>query len=669
MDIFSMGTRGRMVVSTGITAPVVFSQEQQEVIDAAAGERLLVLAGPGAGKTQVTAERIKRLLAQGLRPSAILVLSFSRSAVATLTHRIGQFCGRQESTLEELRHIAIRTFDSWTFRMLRQLGFGAGDILCQTHDENIENLLSLMQSGRRSEIQQLLSNVRHVLVDEMQDLAGVRGDLVVELLGLIAAPGSSGTGFTLLGDQAQSIYGFSARQSERTSLYGQTTSQLLAGLLRKWPDELREISLNRNYRAVPEIADTLETLRFVLGQDIEPDSKLKAVSEVLRGLSDADFEIDKTLFSRNGLHSVAILARRNGEVLRIIQKIFGSDVEGPGVPFFIGGVDKNSAPAWVAGLLGKVKAVTIIRSQFDAIVSKLRLDSEDAFNALSIPEPEVAWRRLVTAAGMPAESTSLVVRELTKRLTWADSFPDDQAVPISGLFVSTIHQSKGREFDLVAILDYPRKTEVGEDDPEEDACVGFVALSRAAKRLVRLPAETIYPPPTMRKFNNGTRSRLLHQRNGWVNIEIGIKGDVDPFSFVDVSLLGSEEAVADNYRFLAEGAKTLVGHKVMLRKMALPDSGGKKFRYEICVQDGAKPGRLIGAMRQNLVWDLLSVLGDSGVSLPGRVMNLRISRVVSLSDQTEGEAVVSAGFAKSGMWLGVDLMGMGDFRTKFNRKN
>ena len=48
--------------------------------------------------------------------------------------------------------------------------------------------------------------MRHVLVDEIQDLVGPRAQLVMALLRLADA------GFTLFGDPAQAIYGHQAAQ-------------------------------------------------------------------------------------------------------------------------------------------------------------------------------------------------------------------------------------------------------------------------------------------------------------------------------------------------------------------------------------------------------------------------------------------------------------------------
>jgi hypothetical protein len=638
-------------------------EAQLTAIDAGASARMLVLAGPGSGKTEVSARRIATLLSQGLAAPNLLVLSFSRSAVRTLTKRLARLDGLDEQVLEELRHVSIRTFDSWAFRMLRRLGKDSDELLGMSHDENIAALVDLLRTPQAAEAQRTLKGVRHVLIDEVQDLAGVRGDLVVELLKLISPPSSKGAGFTLLGDPAQSIYGFGVRSSERQCLHGATTADLIAAIRSEYAHDLREVPLDRNFRSVPHIASFLEKLRGILRSDTDGAHKLAKMAEALAGLPAADFPLDGTLFDAGRTQSIALLARTNGEVLRVAQKVLGTEVEGPGITLQVGSVDSTAAPAWVGALLACLRSGTLTRQQFTLIHARAAGEAPEAFSALQVPAVGVAWQRLTAAAGAPPEAPSLVVGELAKRMSWPDAFPDDEGVADSGLCISTIHQSKGREFDLVAIMERDPERTPADANPEEEACVAFVGLSRAAKRVVRLPADSIYAPPSMREFGHGTRKRLVWWRNGWVNMVMGISGDVVPESFADVAIHGSDEAVAENYGFLAANSRALTGHKVMLRKTAVPGSEGGKARYEICLQDGRQPGRLLGAMHQNLVYDLLGLLHSHGHSLPKLIMNLRIARVVSLAGRAGAVGEVSSLFASSGMWLGVELFGTGDFRT------
>lgn len=60
---------------------------QQAVLDHAAGP-LLVLAGPGTGKTTMLVEAVARRIEGGLRPDQVLVLTFSRKAAEELRDRI-----------------------------------------------------------------------------------------------------------------------------------------------------------------------------------------------------------------------------------------------------------------------------------------------------------------------------------------------------------------------------------------------------------------------------------------------------------------------------------------------------------------------------------------------------------------------------------------------------
>ena len=71
--------------------------------------------------------------------------------------------------------------------------------------------------------------------------------------------------------------------------------------------------------------------------------------------------------------------------------------------------------------------------------------------------------------------------------------------------------------------------------------------------------------PRAWKLKNG-RERLCHWRNSWMNVEVGLSGDLDPFGFVDAELHGGSEAVSGVQDHLLRGVRTLLGHKVMLVK-------------------------------------------------------------------------------------------------------
>jgi superfamily I DNA/RNA helicase/RecB family exonuclease len=86
---------------------------QQAVVDHRGGP-LLVLAGPGTGKTATIVEAVAARIDEGLDPEQVLVLTFGRRAAAELRSRVTARLGR--ATKEPL----ARTFHSYAFGLLRR---------------------------------------------------------------------------------------------------------------------------------------------------------------------------------------------------------------------------------------------------------------------------------------------------------------------------------------------------------------------------------------------------------------------------------------------------------------------------------------------------------------------------------------------------------------------
>ena len=70
-----------------VPAPPVLDAYQQAVVDHRGGP-LLVLAGPGTGKTTTLVEAVTRRIAEGVAPEEVLVLTFSRKAAVELRDRM-----------------------------------------------------------------------------------------------------------------------------------------------------------------------------------------------------------------------------------------------------------------------------------------------------------------------------------------------------------------------------------------------------------------------------------------------------------------------------------------------------------------------------------------------------------------------------------------------------
>jgi len=174
-----------------------WTDEQTAIIDSKPDSRLFVEAGPGTGKTAVACARVASLVDQGVNASSVLMISFTRTAVAELRSRIRSF-----SSDPEIAAVRIATLDSqaWFFRY----GTGADfESLTDSFDNNIAETIKLLQSGN-DVLDEYLQSTSHLIIDEAQDLTAIRSKFVAELIGKL----SPYCGVTVFADPCQGIYGF-----------------------------------------------------------------------------------------------------------------------------------------------------------------------------------------------------------------------------------------------------------------------------------------------------------------------------------------------------------------------------------------------------------------------------------------------------------------------------
>jgi superfamily I DNA/RNA helicase len=116
-----MATLSRAVHETPLLAGAQLpSASQREAIEAAPGP-LLVLAGPGAGKTFCLIERIRLLIEQrGVRPSRICAFTFTNKAAGEIAHRLERTLGERGAPVKS------GTIHAFCAELLREHGARVG---------------------------------------------------------------------------------------------------------------------------------------------------------------------------------------------------------------------------------------------------------------------------------------------------------------------------------------------------------------------------------------------------------------------------------------------------------------------------------------------------------------------------------------------------------------
>ena len=106
-------TTYRLLPPPAAAAAPVLDVDQQRVVDHPGGP-LLVLAGPGTGKTTTLVEAIARRIEEGASPDQVLALTFSRKAAEQLRDRVTSRVGRTMSTA------MASTFHSFAYGLIRR---------------------------------------------------------------------------------------------------------------------------------------------------------------------------------------------------------------------------------------------------------------------------------------------------------------------------------------------------------------------------------------------------------------------------------------------------------------------------------------------------------------------------------------------------------------------
>ncbi len=186
---------------------------QQAVVAAPVEDNLLILAGPGSGKTRVVVHRVAFLVrVQRVPARQILVLCFNRLAAIQLKRRLRELIGSAAS------YVTVLTYHALAARLT---GTSFAERAARDVDQPLE-LAELIPAATRmlrgeqpvpgveiDEVRErLLAGYRFVLVDEYQDIDQQQYDLISALTDRTGKEDETRLSILAVGDDDQNIYSF-----------------------------------------------------------------------------------------------------------------------------------------------------------------------------------------------------------------------------------------------------------------------------------------------------------------------------------------------------------------------------------------------------------------------------------------------------------------------------
>lgn len=413
--------------------PVLLDDDQRRVAEASAHERLYVVAGPGSGKTEVVSSRLTHLAEEEeLAGDSLMVISFSRAAVEAVQRR----------QRKNAPHTAawVTTLDSLASRILTDAG---GDVTGLGFDDRIRALLKAMSDD--PDVAGQLTSIEHLIVDEIQDVVGLRAELLVALLRNL--PNSAG--FTLLGDPLQGIYDFQLTPGTLTAEDVRAQSVELGAEI---------VHLNGQYRA--------QTVDAIKAMAIRGDGQLVPwihaiedhVNAMVRLPPD---EISGWITATSG--TLAVLTQTNAQALIVARDLHAVGIEAE----LLGPAPDRPVAPWIARDLGAAPA----QLDFDSFSSRMQKEDEEATRE--------RWLRLRSLTRPSGRSIDL--GKVASRLA-AGIIPVGLRSERRRVTISTIHRAKGLEFDRVLLLE-PNAWYRSEGDQQAYGRALYVAITRPRNRL------------------------------------------------------------------------------------------------------------------------------------------------------------------------------------------
>lgn len=420
------------------------SPTQQNIINDNASPYIVVTAGPGSGKTRVLVHKLASLLLlEDVKHEQLLMVTFSRAAATEFKQRLYALIENAASFVE------IKTFHSYCFDLLGKKGS------LKESEDVVKKAAEMIRNG---DVEPGRITKTVVVIDEAQDMDANEFSLIEALMDR-----NEEMRVIAVGDDDQNIYQFRGSDSKYLRSFITDRGAVKYELL-------------ENYRSCPNIVELANLFAETITERMKTDPIVSVRKEngVVRLIKHSSKNLEKAVVNdiiKSAYSGTAcVLTATNDEAYRVMGTLLKNNIrakliqsldsfdlhELAEIRCFLKKIEKMGASPTISDELWNKAKEALKKDYRDSECLPLCLNMLEDFELSN-------ERKYKTDLEMFLHESQL-----------EDFYRDEQGV----VTVSTVHKSKGREFDSVFMLLDNVKA-----DTDEERRKLYVGMTRAKSNL------------------------------------------------------------------------------------------------------------------------------------------------------------------------------------------
>ncbi len=420
------------------------SPTQQNIINDNASPYIVVTAGPGSGKTRVLVHKLASLLLlEDVKHEQLLMVTFSRAAATEFKQRLYALIENVASFVE------IKTFHSYCFDLLGKKGS------LKESEDVVKKAAEMIRNG---DVEPGRITKTVVVIDEAQDMDANEFSLIEALMDR-----NEEMRVIAVGDDDQNIYQFRGSDSKYLRSFITDRGAVKYELL-------------ENYRSCPNIVELANLFAETITERMKTDPIVSVRKEngVVRLIKHSSKNLEKAVVNdiiKSAYSGTAcVLTATNDEAYRVMGTLLKNNIrakliqsldsfdlhELAEIRCFLKKIEKMGASPTISDELWNKAKEALKKDYRDSECLPLCLNMLEDFELSN-------ERKYKTDLEMFLHESQL-----------EDFYRDEQGV----VTVSTVHKSKGREFDSVFMLLDNVKA-----DTDEERRKLYVGMTRAKSNL------------------------------------------------------------------------------------------------------------------------------------------------------------------------------------------